>query len=260
MVVSPESQEERAGHVEEAQWDLFISYSTDASGPRAAQIQRSIEQVVKNAGGTIRCFRDETSLALGAELSERLADALTRSANLVVLLSPEAQASRWVDLEIRAWIDSNHDESHLHLLKQSPDTVIEWDSGLADFTADSNVPDALRGVFRSEPIWADVSTAEMRRREMPRLVASVLERPVEEILQREVHEERRRRRRVVSTTAGLGVLLVVALIATVVAYVRQGQVAGGQRISLAQSAAAHAADNAKLDPVNAIEELSLIHI
>lgn len=255
MVVSPESQEERAGHVEEAQWDLFISYSTDASGPRAAQIQRSIEQVVKNAGGTIRCFRDETSLALGAELSERLADALTRSANLVVLLSPEAQASRWVDLEIRAWIDSNHDESHLHLLKQSPDTVIEWDSGLADFTADSNVPDALRGVFRSEPIWADVSTAEMRRREMPRLVASVLERPVEEILQREVHEERRRRRRVVSTTAGLSVLLVVALLATVVAYVRQGQVASGQRISLAQSAAAHAADNANLDPVNAIEEM-----
>lgn len=152
MVVSPESQEERAGHVEEAQWDLFISYSTDASGPRAAQIQRSIEQVAKNAGGTIRCFRDETSLALGAELSERLADALTRSANLVVLLSPEAQASRWVDLEIRAWIDSNHDESHLHLLKQSPDTVIEWDSGLADFTADSNVPDAPRRV----PLRADL--------------------------------------------------------------------------------------------------------
>lgn len=153
MVVSPESQEERAGHVEEAQWDLFISYSTDASGPRAAQIQRSIEQVAKNAGGTIRCFRDETSLALGAELSERLADALTRSANLVVLLSPEAQASRWVDLEIRAWIDSNHDESHLHLLKQSPDTVIEWDSGLADFTADSNVPGAAP---RRVPLRADL--------------------------------------------------------------------------------------------------------
>ena len=201
-------------HEGEPQWDLFISYSRSSAGPKAAQIQRSIERVAKNAGTTIRCFRDETSLALGAELSERLTDALARSANLVVLLSPEAQASKWVDLEIRSWADANHDASHLHLLKQSPDTVLGWDSDLQDFTAASNVPEPLRGAFHSEPIWADVSTADLQRREMPRLVASVLQRPVEEILQIEVHDERRRRRRVLSTTGGLSVLLVVALLAT----------------------------------------------
>ena len=81
-------------HEGEPQWDLFISYSRSSAGPKAAQIQRSIERVAKNAGTTIRCFRDETSLALGAELSERLTDALARSANLVVLLSPEAQESK----------------------------------------------------------------------------------------------------------------------------------------------------------------------
>lgn len=161
-----------------------------------------------------------------------------------------------MDLEIRSWADANHDASHLHLLKQSPDTVLGWDSDLQDFTAASNVPEPLRGAFHSEPIWADVSTADLQRREMPRLVASVLQRPVEEILQIEVHDERRRRRRVLSTTGGLSVLLVVALLATLVAYVRQGQVAREQRISLAQSAAAHATDNARLDPVDAVGEMT----
>ncbi len=46
-------------------------------------------------------FRDRTELAADADLAGRVQGALEQSAYLIVVCSPDAAASRWVDEEIR---------------------------------------------------------------------------------------------------------------------------------------------------------------
>jgi TIR domain-containing protein len=76
-------------------------------------------------------------------------DALDTSGHFVLLASPEAASSPWVNREIEHW-----------LATKSPDRILpvvtggewQWDPGTADSTA---VPASLRGVFAEEPLFLD---------------------------------------------------------------------------------------------------------
>jgi tetratricopeptide (TPR) repeat protein len=48
-------------------------------------------------------FRDREELPSASDLSEKINEALAQSANLIVICSPDAAKSRWVDAEIRAF-------------------------------------------------------------------------------------------------------------------------------------------------------------
>jgi len=48
-------------------------------------------------------FRDREELASATDLGRTVEEALARSANLIVICSPHAAASRWVDAEVRAF-------------------------------------------------------------------------------------------------------------------------------------------------------------
>src|ERR1700752_4774607 len=96
----------------ESYW-AFISYSSHDHG-WARWLQRALETYVvprRLVGGATPAgaaperlrpiFRDRSELAADADLAGKGQAALERSAYLIVICSPQAAASRWVDEEIR---------------------------------------------------------------------------------------------------------------------------------------------------------------
>ena len=94
-------------------YHAFISYS-HADERWARWLQSSLERYrlpkqfspgkLKDAAGSNRLFpifRDRDELASSADLSESIRSALERSAALIVICSPAAAQSKWVNEEIR---------------------------------------------------------------------------------------------------------------------------------------------------------------
>jgi len=87
-------------------YDAFISYSH----ARDRGIATALQDVVQRLGKpwyrrrALRVFRDDTSLAATPALWPSIVDALDGSRFLILLASPEAAASRWVDREVAHWL------------------------------------------------------------------------------------------------------------------------------------------------------------
>jgi hypothetical protein len=78
--------------------DLFISYSRRDSLDYARQLDRTLTK----AG--FHCFRDEERVWAGDHLPSKLRSAVRGSRVLLVLLSPKALESRWVQEEVTAYL------------------------------------------------------------------------------------------------------------------------------------------------------------
>ena len=186
----------------------FISYSHADEGA-AAWLHRALErfEIPKDVRGDAQSrfapvFRDEEELAASDDLSEGIRAALRDSDNLVVLCSPDAARSRWVDEEVRYFKDE--------LGRRRVFACI------VDGEPPDCFPPALRGLDR-EPLAADARPGRDRDTAKEKLVAGMLGIPFDELRDREA---RRRQRRLtmlvgVSTAASLvmGTLLVFALLA-----------------------------------------------
>ena len=109
------------GSAGEGRYVAFISYS-HADLKVARWLHRAIEhyRVPRGLVGTIGdhgpvparlrpIFRDEDELAGAAELGPKLRGALARSNALIVICSPNAARSTWVDQEIRSFKQCNPD-------------------------------------------------------------------------------------------------------------------------------------------------------
>ena len=84
-------------------YDAFISYSHAADGRLAPALQAGLQRLAKPwyKPRALRVFRDDTGLAVNPALWDSIASALEASRFFVVLLSPEAAASPWVNREIQ---------------------------------------------------------------------------------------------------------------------------------------------------------------
>src|SRR3954451_13324614 len=87
------------------EYDGFISYSHAIDGVLAPAVQKGLHRFAKpwNQTRALRIFRDETTLAATPELWAAIAHALDRSRWFILLASPEAARSRWVNDEIEHW-------------------------------------------------------------------------------------------------------------------------------------------------------------
>ena len=92
----------------DCRYEGFLSYAR-VDERTAAWLHRALEnfRIPRRTGAGRRrfrpFFRDQDELASSADLSETLHAALRDSASLIVLCSPGAAASRWVDEEVRAF-------------------------------------------------------------------------------------------------------------------------------------------------------------
>lgn len=167
-------------------------------------------------------FRDRVDLASSYELSESIRDALTGAENLIVICSPAAVASRWVNQEIELFKRLGRSDRIFCL-------IVAGDPGIAG-APDDCFPPALRARFdpdgellagESEPVAADArSDTDGRATALTKLVAGLLNVALDDLRQR---EQQRRYRRMAAVTAGALVVMAVTIALATDAVIARGE-------------------------------------
>ena len=139
-------------------YTAFISYSHTEDLSLAASIQSALQSFARPwyKAYALRIFRDKASLAANPALWGAIARALDDSEFLLLLASPAARASPWVDREIEAFLTTRAPDKLLIALTRG---VIAWDAAARDFnwTISTALPDGLRGRFQDQPLYVDLS-------------------------------------------------------------------------------------------------------
>jgi tetratricopeptide (TPR) repeat protein len=201
-------------------YDAFISYSHAKDKPIAVALQGQLQRLGKRWSElrSLRIFRDDTSLAASPQLWPSIETALTQSHIFILLASPEAGTSRWVDREVAFWMDHNSSDTFLIALTAG---TLQWDDRANNFlwTDGMPLPPAAKGWFKAEPKWVDLR--KYREIEKPRgsgfaeacatLAAAIHRIPKEDLLSREIREQRRALTLAWSAAVALFLLSVFAL-------------------------------------------------
>ncbi len=201
------------------QYDAFVSYSHALDKPIAAALQSVVQRLGKawHQRRALRLFRDDTSLSATPHLWPSIEIALGQSRFLVLLASPEAAASPWVDRELAWWLDHKGSETVLIALTAGE---LRWDERAGDFARSEThpLPPALAHRFEAEPLWIDLR--DYRERAAPRdvafadraaaIAAAIRGMPKEDLLSQEVRQQRRALRLAWSGVGTLVVLLALA--------------------------------------------------
>lgn len=141
-------------------YDAFISYSHAADDALAPAVQHALQNLARpwNKRRALEVFRDETGLAVSPGLWTSICAGLDEAEYFVLLASPGAAASTWVNQEIQHWAASH---SLDHLLPVLTEGEWVWDSHTGDFdwARSTAVPSALRGLFAEEPRHLDLRWA-----------------------------------------------------------------------------------------------------
>ena len=221
-------------------YNAFISYSHTADGKLAPALQAGLQRFAKPwyQLRALHLFRDQSNLALNPSLWSSIQAALDQADWFIVLASPEAAASTWVDREIGYWLERRPLDRILLVLTEG---TMTWDPTKRAFDAakSSAVPPRLLQAFADEPLyldlaWAhdrtDLSLTHPRFRDAIAEIASVLSgRPKDELIGEDIRQHRRVRRLTWSAIAALSVLTVSSIVAAWVA-VHQRNVAEEQRV------------------------------
>src|SRR5437588_9259002 len=140
-----------------AAYDAFISYSHAKDKPIAASLQSVVQKLGKPwyRRRALRVFRDDTSLSAAPELWPAIEQALAQSRFLILLASPEAAASQWVNREVAYWLEHKGIDTLLIAVTQGE---LAWDDAVGDFGSRPAMPlpSALTRRFASEPKWVDL--------------------------------------------------------------------------------------------------------
>lgn len=138
-------------------YDAFISYSHASDRALAASLQSAIQRLGKPwyRRRALRLFRDDTSLSASPDLWSSIEYALQRSRFLILMASPEAAASPWVDREVAWWLDHRSPDT---LLIALCDGELVWDPAAGNFVSSSAmpVPPTLQGRLSKEPFWIEL--------------------------------------------------------------------------------------------------------
>src|SRR6476620_113945 len=115
-------------------YDAFLSYNHH-DGPVADGIQKGLHRIGRRVGrlNALRVFRDKTDMAANPNLWGKVADAMDRSRYLIVVLSPRAAASEWVNKEVAYWLQQRGPDQLLIVLAQGH---LHYDEATARFDPD----------------------------------------------------------------------------------------------------------------------------
>src|SRR5271157_6046274 len=142
------------------QYNGFISYSHAADGNLAPAVQSALHRFARPwyRLRSVWIFRDKTGLAVTRSLGGMIEKALADSEYFLLMASPEAAASPWVQKEVDWWL-ANRSASHILILLTDGD--ITWNSGASDFdwSRTTALPPSLRGRMTQEPLWVDLRWA-----------------------------------------------------------------------------------------------------
>ena len=211
----------------------FLSYS-HRDQKRAGQLHRELERyrIPPHLGDNVGSesgsqhnlrpiFRDRDELSTGSDLSQVIKDALSESESLIVICSPSAVASSWVNDEIRAFQRlGKSDQIFCFIIDGSP------------FSGDEHecFPEALRKPVDSsgqlvvnpgEPIAANaIGGKEQWQHGKFMLIAGLLGVGLDEILRRDLQ---RRHKNMFAVAAGSATVAVIMIALTVFAFLSQAE-------------------------------------
>ncbi|MGY1620543.1 toll/interleukin-1 receptor domain-containing protein [Geodermatophilus sp. SYSU D00691] len=151
------SSPENSGSVR--RYRAFISYSHQ-DRPLALALQRALHRLGRAwyRRPAFAVFRDDTSLTATPHLWASIQSSMHDSEWLILIVSPAAAASTWVDREIRWWLEQRGADRLLLVLA---DGEIWWDDEADDFdrSRTTALPPALFGAYQHEPRWTDLRAA-----------------------------------------------------------------------------------------------------
>ena len=245
-------------------YQAFISYSHAADGKLSPAIQSALHHFAKGwyQLRAIRVFRDKTNLSVNPGLWGAIEQALSSAEYFLLLASPRAAQSPWVQREVEWWIAHKSVEKLLIVLT---DGDLAWDSRCGDFdwNCTSALPRILRGQFKEEPLYIDLRWAgttdnlSLRhtqfRAAILDIAATIRGIPKDELDGEDVRQHRRTRW---IASAAVAVILVFAIVAAWQAYVaniRRQEAERQALIARSRELAVSALSQLSVDP-----ELSLL--
>ncbi len=197
-------------------YNAFISYKHAPNDIKIAEsIQRDLEhfhipsKIKKKTGmkRIQRIFRDKDDLPMTSDLSVTISEALMNSDYLIVICSPEAKQSIWVDREIRFFLQSHTRNEILTVLTSGepnesiPEILLYEDRY-------ETLPDGSFNQVRTavEPLSCDyrMPLKHARKTELPRLASALIGCSYDELM------NRRRQYAIKRLTAAFAALLLLA--------------------------------------------------
>lgn len=164
-------------------------------------------------------FRDRDELSAAADLSEAIRDALDHSDALIILCSPHAAASRWVDKEVAHFLSQSSADKVISVI--APDAP----EGVALLAL---APPALRAALPEgvEPLAVDLrQDADGRRLAKLKIAARLLGVSLDRLVQRDA----RRRLRLMTAFSAVALAITVGMGAMTVVTLKSRQIAREQR-------------------------------
>ena len=184
-------------------YDGFISYRHNNRDTAVAiEIQHALEHFYIPApikekyykDRFDRIFRDEEELNTGANLAEKIEDALNNSDYLIIICSREYMESKWCLLEVETFL-KNHDHNHVLCV-------------LSDGEPPMIFPEAL--LKYGEPLACDyrMDFKEARRTQLPKLASTMIGCTYDELVMR---QEKYRRKRLFILISIIATLAIIAI-------------------------------------------------
>ncbi|MFD9704496.1 toll/interleukin-1 receptor domain-containing protein [Lentzea sp. NPDC059081] len=246
------------------EYNAFISYNQGQDLRFAAALQAGLTRFAVPwwKSSDLRICLDRTDLAQSSALWPSIEKKLAASDWLVLLASPGAARSRWVDREIEWWLANRSPE---RLLIVWTDGALVWNGSEYDATVRGNaLPPRLAQVFSDEPNVLDLRKCRQgfRRRWPHRVwprfgetvgatVAAIRGVEPRHLLGQHGHYQRQLRRTVRSVGVALAVLLVAATVAGVKAVERDAEATRQRDVALSRQFATQSDALLATDPTSA---------
>ena len=204
-------------------YDGFISYSHKHDVVLGPALQTSLERFAKPwyKMRALRIFLDAADLSANPALWPSIEDGLSSSRWFILLASADAAESKWVNREVQWWIDHG---SRDRLLVVGTSPGLDWDEQKRDWAADAPVPPALRGAFREEPLWVDLSEVRLDSsrpkipvNEVAAVAAPLQGKNLDELVGEHLRQHRRAMRLAEGAVAVMAVLTAFAVVFSILA-------------------------------------------
>jgi MTH538 TIR-like domain (DUF1863) len=184
-------------------YDAFVSYSHAADGRLAPAMQAGLQRFAKPwyRLRSLRVFRDDASLSADPALWVAIEGALASSEWFLLLASPEAARSEWVEKEVAWWLERRGSERLLVILTAGE---LAWDADGegVDKERTTALPASALASLVLEPRWVDLRWARTAedvslanacfRDSVAEVAATVLGQPKDELLGEDVRQQARR--------------------------------------------------------------------
>jgi WD40 repeat protein len=230
------------------EYDAFVSYNRSSDRVLAEALQAAIETYARPwlRRRALRVFRDDGSLAATPALWPDIESALSSSSWFILLASPEAVASDWVNREVAWWLEHKPAQRIVIVLTSG---VLRWDPDACDFDWNQSTaaPPALRGAFQQEPRWVSIERVSTRQELSTRdesssdqfldVAAAIRGVSKDELKDFGDRELRRTVRRWRAATAGLAVLLILVLVAGLLAVRERDDALQAAKVALSRQLA-----------------------